>query len=104
MDDVKAVKTLPGPAVLIDAFSLQSRGGTGRRIDPNLVPAVKEQQELWLAGGINPGNIIEIIQSFSPDLIDVSSGVEESPGEKDHEKLRILFERISEAQEMLADG
>ncbi|MDA3937858.1 MAG: bifunctional indole-3-glycerol phosphate synthase/phosphoribosylanthranilate isomerase [Spirochaetia bacterium] len=104
MEDVKELKSVPGPTVLIDAFSIQSRGGSGKRIDPKLVLSVKNQQELWLAGGINPANIKEIIRTFSPDLIDVSSGVEESPGIKDHNKLQSLFKGLIEAQEHSSNG
>lgn len=104
LNDVEGIRTLPGPAVLIDAFNTQNRGGTGKQIDSELVMAVKNQQELWIAGGINPDNIYEVIQSFNPDLIDVSSGVEKAPGEKDHEKLHNLFKRLKEAEEISTYG
>ena len=93
----EAAGKYPGPAVLADAFSKTAHGGTGKRIDSDLVGKLSEQQTLWLAGGINPGNVKEIIETFSPELIDISSGVEASPGRKDPEKMKALFMEISEA-------
>jgi len=94
----EAAASVPSPAVLIDAFSPDAHGGTGKRIDPELVGSVAEQQTLWLAGGINPENVYDIIRQFSPELIDVSSGVEASPGRKDHGKLQKLFSGIDRAK------
>ncbi len=83
------------PARLIDAFSPEAYGGTGKRIDSEIVNAVREKHTLWLAGGINPGNIEDILKRFKPELIDLSSGVEESPGRKDPGKLEELFRRAA---------
>jgi len=46
---------------------------------------------LWLAGGINPENVGAIADKFHPELVDVSSGVEDAPGIKNSEKLKSLF-------------
>ena len=80
--------------VLIDSRSALEVGGTGIRVDEKLVFACKEKSRLWLAGGITAANVSEIIEKFSPELIDVSSGVEASPGIKDEKKLRTLFAQI----------
>lgn len=64
------------PATLIDAFSEDAYGGTGKRIDPDLINIAKKQGSLWLAGGLTPNNIFNIISEFNPDLIDISSGLE----------------------------
>jgi len=95
--DVEAAAALPGPAVLIDAFSAASRGGTGKRIDSELVRKMSEHRSLWIAGGINPDNVHDIICTFNPELIDAASGVEAGPGIKEHEKLCRLFEEINRA-------
>ena len=96
-EDAASAETTAGPAVLIDAFSATAGGGTGKRIAPELIAAVAAQQTLWLAGGINPGNVFSIIREFGPELIDISSGVESAPGVKDHEKLDALFKEIKRA-------
>lgn len=80
--------------VLIDSRSASEVGGTGIRVDEKLVFACKEKSRLWLAGGITAENVSEIIEKFSPELIDVSSGVESSPGIKDEKKLRTLFAQM----------
>ncbi|MDC7227703.1 MAG: bifunctional indole-3-glycerol phosphate synthase/phosphoribosylanthranilate isomerase [Spirochaetales bacterium] len=86
---------LPGPAVLVDAFSSAAYGGTGKRIEDELVRKVSSQQTLWLAGGITPDNVRGLIDDYSPELIDISSGVESRPGIKDQNKLAKLFGGIN---------
>ena len=54
----------------------------------------KKDYPLWLAGGINPDNVNEIIRKYKPELIDLSSGVEMSPGKKDPVKIKKLFQKI----------
>ncbi len=52
--------------------------------------------KLWLAGGITPENAAELIQKYKPELIDVSSGIEDADksGIKNHEKLKKILEII----------
>ena len=82
--------------VLIDAFSVKAAGGTGKRIDSILVQKAGEEGELWLAGGLNPDNIGEILRSFQPALVDVSSGLESAPGIKDPQKVSAFFKEIDQ--------
>lgn len=83
-----------GPAVLIDAFSADAAGGTGKRIDDTLVEAAAAKRELWLAGGLNPLNISGIIKKHKPGLVDVSSGLERAPGIKDPALMHAWFKEI----------
>lgn len=69
-------------------------GGRGRRFDWTLLAAYPRTQPFLLAGGITPENVAAAISRVRPDAIDVASGVESSPGIKDPEKLRLLFERV----------
>ena len=85
------------PRVLIDAKSGERIGGTGKRIVESLVHEAGRIIPLWLAGGITAENIGEITGRLSPELLDVSSGVESAPGIKDEKKLRGLFEKIGGA-------
>lgn len=77
--------------VLLDACVKGKEGGTGTCISQSLVEKASVIGKLWLAGGINDENISGMILKFHPELIDVSSGVEESVGKKDHEKLKRLL-------------
>lgn len=94
LKDIENISTFRSPRVLIDAFSSTSYGGTGKQIDKNLIDAVKKIHVLWLAGGISPDNVRELILKFNPELIDVSSKLESSPGIKDHKKMELFFKAI----------
>ncbi len=76
------------PRCLVDARSPTSYGGTGKRVDADVVSAVRAIAPLWIAGGLNDNNIADVIEQFQPELIDAASGLESEPGKKDHDKLR----------------
>ncbi|MDQ3282659.1 MAG: phosphoribosylanthranilate isomerase [Acidobacteriota bacterium] len=80
--------------VLFDTFDTTRDGGTGRRFDWSLLAMYPRTKPFFLAGGIGPENVAAAISLVRPDAIDISSAVESAPGVKDHEKLRILFERV----------
>lgn len=85
--------------ILLDAFSSQQIGGTGKTGDWAAFRALQLQHPAttWiLAGGLNPGNVIAAIEQTGARHIDVNSGVESAPGIKNPEKLRELF-RVLEA-------
>jgi phosphoribosylanthranilate isomerase len=75
------------PAFLVDAYHPDLRGGTGEVGDWRLAAALANRHPLLLAGGLNPGNVAQAVQSVQPWGVDVSSGVESSPGQKDHATL-----------------
>jgi phosphoribosylanthranilate isomerase len=81
--------------ILLDAHDPQQRGGTGQTIDWRLAAGVAGSRRVLLAGGLTPGNVAEAVRHVRPFGIDVSSGVESSPGVKDHGKLRDLFHAIN---------
>lgn len=91
------IESYRSPRVLVDAFSREARGGTGRSISSELVDQVAANHPLWLAGGLGPDNVREVVERHAPELVDVSSGVEGRPGAKDHDKLRRYFREISYA-------
>jgi indole-3-glycerol phosphate synthase/phosphoribosylanthranilate isomerase len=97
MDDILILENILNsgqPRVLIDAKVNGKDGGTGVCISEELVNLARQKMPLWLAGGITPENVGEMVKKFSPELIDVSSGVESLPGKKDYKKLDKLFENI----------
>ena len=76
-------------AVLLDSYSSTSHGGTGRTFDWSLAgEAKKPGRPVILSGGLTPANIREAVAAARPDGVDVSSGVELSPGRKDHDRVR----------------
>jgi phosphoribosylanthranilate isomerase len=74
--------------ILLDSFSNNSYGGTGRTFSWNLVKEVQTNKSIILAGGLNEKNIKNAILELRPYGVDVSSGVESSPGRKDHQKMK----------------
>ena len=91
-------------AVLLDAQVAGALGGTGHTLDwPALRAAVDRARgggTLVLAGGLTPVNVAAAIAALAPDVVDVSSGVERSPGVKDHSRMRAFAQATARAQEL----
>jgi phosphoribosylanthranilate isomerase len=86
-----------GVDVLLDAHDPVRRGGTGTTIDWSLAAAIAAERPVILSGGLNASNVAEAIRAVRPAAVDVSSGVEKSPGRKDRERLRAFFDAIKPA-------
>ena len=69
--------------VLVDAFVPGRDGGTGQAIADNLIPLLPPLPRLILAGGLTSENVAERIARVRPWMVDVASGVESAPGQKD---------------------
>jgi phosphoribosylanthranilate isomerase len=80
--------------ILLDVHDPERRGGTGRTIDWTRAGEFAKELDFILAGGLTPENVGEAIARVRPYGIDVSSGVEELPGIKDHKRLKALFEAV----------
>lgn len=75
--------------LLLDAAGGARPGGTGRSFDWRHARALRPQLRfLILAGGLTPANVADAIRLVAPDGVDVSSGVERSPGRKDPARMR----------------
>jgi phosphoribosylanthranilate isomerase len=84
-------------ALLLDAFVPDQFGGTGHRCDWTKAAVVASQHRVILAGGLNPENVAEAVRQVHPYGVDVSSGVEEKPGQKDPEKVARFIRMAKEA-------
>ena len=82
---------------LLDTYVQGISGGTGRVFDWNLVPK-SIAQPIILSGGLTLENVVEAIQQTNPYAVDVSSGVERSPGKKDSQKLNQFFRLIKQME------
>jgi phosphoribosylanthranilate isomerase len=80
--------------VLLDAHDPQRRGGTGTAIDWTAAAAVAARRPILLAGGLTPENVADAIARVHPFGIDVSSGVERSPGVKGHDRIKSFCEAV----------
>lgn len=78
-------------AFLLDAFSPDAHGGTGRTVDWSLAAELAASLTIILAGGLTPDNVATAVKAVNPYAVDVSSGVESGPGRKDHQKLRAFI-------------
>ncbi len=76
------------PAFLLDAFDEKQFGGTGIRADWELAANLAREFPLLLAGGLTPENVADAIRHVQPWGVDVSSGVERTPGMKDFFKVQ----------------
>jgi phosphoribosylanthranilate isomerase len=84
--------------MLLDVHDPIRRGGTGRTVDWSRASTVARRRPVILAGGLTPGNVGEAISRVGPSGIDVSSGVERSPGLKDPDKLKALFAAMKDLE------
>jgi phosphoribosylanthranilate isomerase len=75
-------------AVLIDAHVPGEYGGTGQEAPWHLLADFHPCVPLILAGGLTPDNVAEAVRTVRPYAVDVASGVEKSPGQKDHDRMR----------------
>lgn len=81
--------------VLADAYKKGVPGGTGISVSEDITMKISSMEPVWLAGGITPVNVAEIIKKFHPELIDISSGIEELPGIKNQVQMKKLFSVIN---------
>jgi phosphoribosylanthranilate isomerase len=79
---------VPDATILLDAHDPDRHGGTGTTIDWNRAALVARLRRVVLAGGLTPDNVAQAIEAVRPYAVDVASGVEASPGVKDHELMR----------------
>ena len=78
-------------AFLMDTYKEGLPGGTGEKFNWNFISSLKTETPIILSGGLNAENIIEGIDRIHPAAVDLSSGVESSPGKKDQNKMKQLF-------------
>ena len=91
-NDIVSAEEYLADAILLDAFDPDQYGGTGKNFDWTIIDNLKNH--IFLAGGINQDNAAEAAKT-GVYAIDICSGIEETPGKKDHKKMKKLFENIS---------
>jgi phosphoribosylanthranilate isomerase len=86
--------------VVLDTYSPRALGGTGEKFNWREVArelaslAGTQRARIIVAGGLRPENVAEAVSILHPDVVDVSSGVESSPGIKDHERMRAFVDAM----------
>lgn len=80
--------------LLLDAYAPNALGGTGQTLDWKSLQNAKFARPWFLAGGITPDNVLTALNLLQPDGIDLSSGLEIAPGNKDLAKVERLFDQL----------
>lgn len=97
---MRDVSILTCRTVIIDSFSQKVYGGSGERVGMDSAVMAGNMlrevgKEFFIAGGIGPDNVMDIITGAHPDGIDISGGVETSPGIKSKDKIMRLMDAVS---------
>jgi len=82
--------------LLLDSFAPGRAGGTGVALDPARAAGLPAAR-LFVAGGLRPDTVAEVVRALRPYAVDVASGVEERPGRKDHGKIEEFIRRAKAA-------
>lgn len=107
---IKAIRAAPGADVvaearrfaalvdylLIDSFVAGRPGGTGVALEPAAAAGLAPGR-LFVAGGLRPESVGDVVRALRPFAVDVASGVEERPGRKDHGKVEEFIRRAKAA-------
>jgi phosphoribosylanthranilate isomerase len=95
-DDLKQVEAFEGVAdwLLFDAKVEGQQGGTGVAFDWGILSGQRFKKPWMLSGGLNAGNVETALSMLRPDAVDVSSGVEDSPGVKSPAKIADFIAKI----------
>jgi phosphoribosylanthranilate isomerase len=96
-EDLALIQAYAGvvDSLLLDAYHPHALGGTGQTLDWEQLPSFQPPIPWLLAGGLTPENIGTALSQLNPDGIDLSSGVEISPGNKNLESIDRLFLELS---------
>jgi len=88
----------PDP-ILLDSWSPDRRGGTGRAWDWARAAELLARRQVFLAGGLTPANVAAAVTEHRPYGVDVSSGVESAPRRKDPDLVRAFIQAVRKADE-----
>ncbi len=88
----------PVGAVLLDTYHKDTLGGSGETFDWSLAARAKAltDRPVIVAGGLTPDNVQDALEAVRPYAVDVASGVESSPGIKDHAKIKAFVRAVRE--------
>jgi phosphoribosylanthranilate isomerase len=90
---LQALHDYPTDAWLLDTYAEKQLGGTGQTFNWELAVTAREfGKPIFLAGGLTPENVADAVRRVRPFAVDVSSGVELSPGRKDHAKVAAFIQ------------
>jgi len=91
-EELNDIIKFPVKAFLIDSRTADLYGGTGKKSNWELASKMGTIRPLILSGGLKPDNILSAIETVVPHAVDVNSGIEISPREKDPHKMKKVIE------------
>jgi phosphoribosylanthranilate isomerase len=92
-EDLKGLSAFKPDAFLFDAKVSGLYGGTGKRFDWGILRSKKVTRPFIISGGLSCANVGQAVRSLPLYGVDVSSGVERSPGRKDHKLIKEFIRR-----------
>ena len=93
--DIKHLQAYEVDAIMLDTKDNRLRGGTGRVFDWSVAQQVSQLiPKLYLAGGLSPENIREAVELVHPYAVDACSSLEDKPGIKNHERMRVFVDAV----------
>lgn len=92
--NTEEVELYPVLAILFDKHTDELYGGTGTSFDWGVLKGIAISKKVILSGGLTPENVSRAIETVRPYGVDVSTGVEDSPGKKNHMKMRKFIEAV----------
>jgi phosphoribosylanthranilate isomerase len=95
--EVSGASDWPDP-IMLDTWSADQRGGTGRTWDWEAARPLLSTRKVFIAGGLEPGNVGKVVSEFKPYGVDVSSGVEARVRVKDPAKVRAFVHAVRLAE------
>jgi indole-3-glycerol phosphate synthase/phosphoribosylanthranilate isomerase/anthranilate synthase/indole-3-glycerol phosphate synthase/phosphoribosylanthranilate isomerase len=98
--EIPGVDDWPDP-IMLDSWSEDQRGGTGRAWDWELARELLAARKVFIAGGLEPGNVGKVVSGFKPYGVDVSSGVEAAVRVKDPDKVRAFVHAVRLAEALM---
>ena len=94
---VRGADDWPDP-IMLDSWSADQRGGTGQTWDWEVARPLLRTRSVFIAGGLQPGNVGKVVSELKPYGVDVSSGVEARVRVKDPEKVRAFIRAVRLAE------
>ena len=92
--DIIPIRKYKPDAILLDGYSEKNMGGTGTSFDWKIVKNIRTSIPIIVAGGLTSLNVSRAIKIVKPYAVDVSSGVESSPGKKDKKLIRKFIDAV----------
>ena len=96
-NDLKKINGYDTDFYLFDTYRAGCIGGTGEVFDWKILKDFEILKPVILSGGLDPANVASAIREVAPYGVDVSSGIERSPGKKDHELMKRFVESVRKA-------